>query len=72
MANKTSVHVQSKGKPFEAVIMTTLLSLMKSKKKPRQVSEPDQLDCVGVGFSDLIKLYRLMSRENAFPKSQSY
>lgn len=53
MANKTSVHVQSKGKPFEAVMITTLLSLMKSKKT-YQVSEPDQLDCIGVGFSDLI------------------
>lgn len=51
MANKTSVHEQVKSKPFEAVIMTVLLFLMKSKKN-HQVTEPDQLDCIYVGFSD--------------------
>lgn len=71
MANKTSVHVQSKNEPFEAVIMTILLSLMKSKKKS-QVSEPDQQDCICVGFSGFNIPTQLISSENPFPKSQSY
>jgi len=71
MANKNSVHVRSKRKLFKGVIKASLLSLMEKKKKLLLSNLISWFISVLASVT-LIKLHRLMSSENPFPKSQSY